>query len=106
VSRKDDGNPANLSKGTARAVAETMHALSTPSRVRILGRLAAGPSSVSKLAREIDMGQPAVSQQLRVLRNLGLVSSERDGKKVIYALTDENVRALLAAAVAHALESE
>jgi DNA-binding transcriptional ArsR family regulator len=87
-------------------VAETMHALSTPSRVRILGRLAVGPCSVSKLARDIDMEQPAVSQQLRVLRNLGLVSSERDGKKVIYALSDENVRALLVAAVAHAIESQ
>ena len=83
-----------------------MHALSTPSRVRILSRLAAGPCSVSKLARDIDLEQPAVSQQLRVLRNLGLVSSERDGKKVIYALSDENVRALLVAAVAHAIESQ
>jgi ArsR family transcriptional regulator, nickel/cobalt-responsive transcriptional repressor len=106
VSRKQDADPANITKATARAVAETMHALSTPSRVRILGRLSAGPCSVSRLARDIDMEQPAVSQQLRVLRNLGLVSSERDGKKVIYALGDDNVRALLTAAVAHAVEAE
>jgi DNA-binding transcriptional ArsR family regulator len=102
VSRKHDADPANLSKGTARAVADTMHALSTPSRVRILGRLAAGPCSVTRLAKDIDMGQPAVSQQLRVLRNLGLVASERDGKKVIYAIADENVHDLLTAALAHA----
>jgi DNA-binding transcriptional ArsR family regulator len=106
VARKHDADPANITKAAARAVAETMHALSTPSRVRILARLAAGPCSVSKLARDIDLEQPAVSQQLRVLRNLGLVSSERDGKKVIYALSDDNVRVLLTAAVAHALDSE
>jgi DNA-binding transcriptional ArsR family regulator len=48
------------------------------------------------------MEQPAVSQQLRVLRNLGLVVSERDGKKVIYAIADANVHDLLTAALAHA----
>jgi DNA-binding transcriptional ArsR family regulator len=91
-----------MSKGTAKAVAETMHALSTPSRVRILSRLAAGPCSVSKLARDIELEQPAVSQQLRVLRNLGLVVGDRQGKKIIYDLHDEHVRVLLAEAVAHA----
>ena len=80
---------------TARSVAETMQALATPSRVRILSRLAAGPCSVGELAREIEMEQPAVSQQLRVLRHLGLVVGERDGRQVIYALHDEHVGALL-----------
>jgi DNA-binding transcriptional ArsR family regulator len=83
-----------------------MHGLATPSRVRILGRLAAGPCSVSRLAKDIDMEQPAVSQQLRVLRSLGLVASERDGKKVIYALADDNVRDLLTAALAHSEQAK
>ena len=106
MSRKHDLDLANLTKGTARAVADTMHALSTVSRVRILARLAAGPCSVSRLAKDVDMEQPAVSQQLRVLRNLDLVVSERDGKKVIYALADENVRDLLIAALAHAVDAK
>ncbi|MHB8689864.1 MAG: ArsR/SmtB family transcription factor [Solirubrobacteraceae bacterium] len=101
MSRKHDADPY-MTKGTAKAVAETMHALSTPSRVRILSRLAAGPCSVSKLARDIELEQPAVSQQLRVLRNLGLVVGDRQGKKIIYDLHDEHVRVLLAEAVAHA----
>jgi DNA-binding transcriptional ArsR family regulator len=102
MSRKPDLDPANMSKAMARSVADTMHALSTPSRVRILGRLTAGPCSVSRLAKDIDLGQPAVSQQLRVLRNLGLVKGEREGKKVVYQLSDDNVRMLLTAALAHA----
>jgi ArsR family transcriptional regulator, nickel/cobalt-responsive transcriptional repressor len=92
---------AFLSAQTARSVAETMQALATPSRVRILSRLGAGPCSVGELAREVSMEQSAVSQQLRVLRHLGLVVGERAGRQVIYALHDDHVRALLAEAVSH-----
>ena len=90
-----------LSSQTARSVAETMQALATPSRVRILSRLGVGACSVGELARDLDMAQPAVSQQLRVLRHLGLVVGERDGRQVIYALHDEHVRSLLSEAVSH-----
>jgi DNA-binding transcriptional ArsR family regulator len=102
MSRKEVDFAPSLSKATAKAVAQTMQALATPSRVRILSRLGAGACSVSKLAREIDMEQPAVSQQLRVLRNLGLVTGERQGKKIIYSLHDDHIRVLLAEAIAHA----
>jgi ArsR family transcriptional regulator, nickel/cobalt-responsive transcriptional repressor len=96
-----DTELAFLSVQTARSVAETMQALATPSRVRILSRLRADPCSVGELAREIGMEQPAVSQQLRVLRHLGLVVGERDGRHVIYALHDDHVGALLSEAVSH-----
>ena len=86
---------------TARAVAETMQALATPSRVRILSRLAAGPCTVTQLATEIGVSQPAVSQQLRVLRHLGLVIGERQGRHTSYALHDNHVGELLSQAIAH-----
>jgi DNA-binding transcriptional ArsR family regulator len=91
-----------LDANTARAVAETMAALSTPSRVRILSRLSAGPCSVNDLADGIGMEQSAVSQQLRVLRHLGLVVGERRGRQVIYVLHDSHVGELLEQAVSHA----
>ena len=90
-----------LSSNTARSVAETMQALATPSRVRILSRLGAGPCSVGTLAQAVGMEQSAVSQQLRVLRHLRLVVGERDGRQVIYTLHDDHVRALLSEAVSH-----
>ena len=90
-----------LSASTARSVAETMQALATPSRVRILSRLGAGACSVGELARAVDMSQPAVSQQLRVLRHLRLVVGDREGRQVIYALHDDHVRSLLTEAVSH-----
>lgn len=92
---------AFVSGETARFVADTMQALATPSRVRILSRLAAGPCSVTELARDVEMAQPAVSQQLRILRQLGLVVGERDGRRTFYALHDDHVGVLLAEAVAH-----
>lgn len=90
-----------LDGDTARVVAETMQALSAPSRVRILSRLGAGPCSVGELTRDVQMEQSAVSQQLRVLRHLGLVVGERQGRSVIYALHDDHVQVLLAEAVSH-----
>ena len=92
---------ASLSASDAHAIAETMQALATPSRVRILSRLAAGSCSVGELARAVEMEQSAVSQQLRVLRHLGLVVGARDGRQVIYALYDDHVRALLSEAASH-----
>jgi DNA-binding transcriptional ArsR family regulator len=95
------GDRGLLSAAEARSVAETMQALAAPSRVRLLSRLALAPCSVGELARDVEMEQSAVSQQLRVLRHLGLVVGDRDGRHVIYALHDEHVRALLTEAVSH-----
>jgi DNA-binding transcriptional ArsR family regulator len=86
---------------TAREVAETMQALSTPSRVRILARLREGACSVSELAEAVGMEQSAVSHQLRVLRHLRLVVGERSGRNVLYALHDSHVGVLLEEATNH-----
>jgi len=103
VSMSHGGEPdlRFLSVDTARSVAETMQALATPSRVRILSRLGAGSCSVGELASAVGMEQSAVSQQLRVLRHLGLVVGVRDARQVFYALHDDHVRALLTEAVSH-----
>jgi len=86
---------------TAREVAQTMQALATPSRVRILGRLRESACSVGELAEAIAMEQSAVSHQLQILRHLGLVVGERRGRSVIYALHDSHVADLLDQAVFH-----
>ncbi|MDP9261135.1 MAG: metalloregulator ArsR/SmtB family transcription factor [Actinomycetota bacterium] len=86
---------------TAREVAETMQALSTPSRVRILARLRDGACSVTELAASVGMEASAVSHQLRVLRHLRLVVGERSGRKVLYALHDSHVGVLLEEATYH-----
>jgi DNA-binding transcriptional ArsR family regulator len=86
---------------TAREVAQTMQALSTPSRVRILARLRESPCSVNELAAAVAMEQSAVSHQLRILRHLGLVVGERHGRRIVYALHDSHVGVLLEEAIYH-----
>lgn len=92
---------AQIDPQTARALAETMHALSTPSRLLILGRLREGPRSVGEIAVGVSMEPSAVSHQLRILRHLGLVVSERRGRQVFYGLHDSHVAELLDQAAFH-----
>jgi DNA-binding transcriptional ArsR family regulator len=91
-----------LTAQDAHGIAQTMQALATPSRVRILSCLRGGPASVGDLASAIGMEASAVSHQLRMLRHLGLVVGERTGRQVIYALHDDHVASLLDEAVFHA----
>lgn len=90
-----------LDTAVAGAVAETMQALATPSRVRILGRLRAGALSVNELADAVAMEPSAVSHQLRLLRHLGFVVGRRDGRRVVYDLYDDHVAHLLDEAISH-----
>lgn len=82
-------------------VADTMFALSTATRVRILLCLLDGPRTVGELLEVLDMEQSAVSHQLRVLREHTLVSVTSVGRRRVYSLYDEHVVALLEAALEH-----
>ncbi len=95
-SRAESAEPA------AKSVAATLQALATPSRLMILGRLRRGPATVGELADAVGMEQSAVSHQLRLLRNLGLVEGDRRGRSVSYALYDSHVAQLLDEAIYHA----
>ena len=93
--------PAEVDQVTAREIAETMQALATPSRVRVLARLRSGACTVNELAAAVEMEASALSHQLRILRHLGLVVGERRGRSVIYALHDSHVADLIDQAVFH-----
>ena len=94
-------SPAQLDADFAGVIADTMQALATPSRVLILGRLSVGPCSVNALAEAVGMEPSAVSHQLRVLRHLGLVVGQRQGRRVVYDLYDDHVGQLLEQAISH-----
>jgi len=71
--------------------AEVLRTLANPRRLEILHRLADGPCEVGRLAGELGLSQPNVSQHLAVLRASGLVDADRDGREVRYRLTDPDV---------------
>lgn len=78
-----------------------MAGLGAASRVQILARLREEPCSVGELSASLQMAQPAVSQQLRVLRSLSFVVGRRSGRQTIYELYDPHVAVLLDEALRH-----
>jgi DNA-binding transcriptional ArsR family regulator len=83
------------------SVATMLQALATPSRLLILARLVEGPCAASQLAEAAGLERSACSHQLRLLKNLGLVVSERHGRSMVYALYDHHVAELLDQAIFH-----
>ncbi len=55
-------------------------------RVKMLSALAISEMCVTDLSRVLDINQTTVSHQLRLLKNLGIVKSERQGKIIFYSL--------------------
>jgi DNA-binding transcriptional ArsR family regulator len=77
------------------AIAEVVHALAAPSRVRLLYALRDGELAVGELAARTRLHPSAASQQLRVLRHLRLVATRRAGRSILYRLHDAHVASLL-----------
>lgn len=71
--------------------ANICQALAEPRRILILYALDEQPRNVTALAETLDIPQPTVSRHLRLLRQQGLVSAERDGAAVIYRLVDRRI---------------
>lgn len=61
-------------------------ALASPVRREILNLLLVGPQPVNAIAAHFDMRRPSVSEHLRVLRDAGLVTEQRAGRRRYYEL--------------------
>lgn len=89
-------------EGVDERVAALMGALSSPTRVRALfALLEVGELSAGELAKAVRTSPSAVSHQLRILRDLGLVGKRREGRRVFYALADDHLGVLLREALYH-----
>lgn len=73
-------------------------------RIKILYALMTKDRCVADLAEEIGATQSAVSHQLRTLKQSRLVRAKRDGKNVIYSLSDGHVHTMLAQGMTHICE--
>lgn len=70
-------------------------AFADPNRIRLLSLLATGPVCVGDIAIILQRSQSAVSHQLKLLKSVGLVRSDREGKHIYYSLVTEEERELL-----------
>jgi DNA-binding transcriptional ArsR family regulator len=90
-----------LRKTDLTAVSLLFKALSNQSRVGILNLLRNGPKNVGEISEALKMEQTAVSHNLKCLTFCGLVSNQRLGKTIEYALNQETVEPILRLADRH-----
>lgn len=76
-------------------IAELLKAVGHPVRLRVIDTLAHGEICVGDLALAIGEKQAIVSQQLKILRMVGLVKNERRAGKAIYSLNNQHLYDLL-----------
>src|SRR5215211_3418184 len=90
-----------LTGDEAEELAETLKALASPGRLRLLTELLDGERTVERLAAAAELSVSATSHHLRLLRALRLVRARRDGRHVFYVLHDDHIAELLAAVRHH-----
>ena len=87
----DSIQPEILPTEKAQRMAEFFSALADPNRLKLISALAKQELCVRDLAALVEMGESAVSHQLRLLRTLRLVSYRKEGRNVYYRLADHHV---------------
>jgi ArsR family transcriptional regulator len=93
--RRDSRRNEPVAGELQRFKAQFFRALAHPTRIQILEALVRRDRTVQELQEELALDQPIVSQQLAVLRHQGIVSAQKEGSSVRYALRDPLVGALL-----------
>ena len=73
-------------------------------RIKILYVLSQSEMCVCDIATLLQMGQSAISHQLRVLKQMRLVTFRREGKTVFYSLADAHIQTILAQGMEHISE--
>jgi ArsR family transcriptional regulator len=71
--------------------ASSLRTLASPSRIRLVHLLAAGPRDVRDIAAGLNLTQATTSRHLAALRARGLVEARRDGRCIVYRLVDPAV---------------
>jgi len=90
-----------LGAAEAAELTETLKALASPGRLRLLTDLLGRERTVEELARAAGLSESATSHHLRLLRSLRLVRARRGGRNVFYSLHDHHIADLLAAVRHH-----
>ena len=70
-------------------------ALAHPIRIKIVKRLLDGPLCVCVLNEDVEFSQSNLSQHLRILKDAGILKSEKDGLRILYSIKDDEIKDLL-----------
>ena len=85
-------------------LADLFKVFADTTRIKILYALMGEGRRVADIADIVGATQSAVSHQLRTLKQARLVKFQRDGKNVIYSLSDDHVYTMLAQGMTHICE--
>ena len=84
-------------------IAELFKGFADPTRVHILCLLLTREElCVSEIAEQTEVSQSAISHQLRLLKQMHLIKSRREGKNMHYSLADDHVKTILQMGLEHA----
>lgn len=90
-----------LDKTTSVQMADWFKTFSDPTRLRIIDALLQRELCVHDLTVLLDMGQSAISHQLRSLRNMRIVKRRKEGKTVYYSLDDGHIEQIFIQTLQH-----
>lgn len=91
----------DMSEDELSDLAELFKMFGDTTRIKILYNLSNGEKSVSEIAEDLEMNQSAISHQLKILKTAKLVGSRREGKSMIYFLSDDHVKTIIAMGKEH-----
>lgn len=80
-----------LAQEVSQLEADLCFALADPTRILILYSLDEQPRNVTELTAELGAPQPTISRHLKILRDRGLVNTNRQGTTITYQLTDRRL---------------
>jgi ArsR family transcriptional regulator, lead/cadmium/zinc/bismuth-responsive transcriptional repressor len=84
-----------------RQLVDLLGVLADPTRLRIVAALNSVELCVCDLSATIGISESAVSHQLRLMRDLKIVRTRRDGRRVFYSLDDDHVTSIFSQARDH-----
>ncbi len=96
-----NGADVMIENDMANAVADIFKVFGDPTRIKILHLLITSELCVQAISSSLDMTQSAISHQLRVLKQAGLVKNRKEGKVVYYSLDDDHVLTILTQGIDH-----
>ena len=87
-----------------RDIGDFFKVLGEPTRIKIINALFNSEMCVCDLAAVLNMNQPAISHQLKILKQTDLVRYRKDGKIVYYSLSDKHIRQIYEQGLLHVNE--
>ncbi len=87
--------PDLIDEAALQQAAECLRTIAHPDRLRLIDLLLQGRFAVGELAELCDLAPAVTSEHLRLMQRLGLLKSERQGRKMYYAVAEPHLSRIM-----------